>query len=533
MAIKTHHNMKKLLLILSAVFVCVAGWTQTNDNSGLEYTLNPYAYNLFSEFANEKLTLNYKLNAVPNLNDGPNDAWKSQQGIQVYAYEVENPTNTYLIWAVTRNEIQNAHNNNGGAYSNSYDFVTHNGKDLEQKFIPRGKELSWKVVVNGRNNTNSTLTPPGANLLGVDYTLPRFWNLSLDNYKDFGKRHISPSIAINTNPKAPNFGHLYIVDNIARDKNKHGDSYWAAASTGRGIYVYEPNFKTKAHSGNKVALQPTNTTSGGFVDYDEPRDICISKNGRIFVCSYTTASDVAVWEISREYTTWTSILTKEEITKKLTGSTTNKHSVVSMDVKGEGDDITLLLLCKGSTNDNNNSNFPLLKCVEYNVKNKTLTEIQLPQQIYNSVYYNDDINAHARIAYDEVNNWIWCGFGTNANKSYVRAFDPTIAIDNTNVDKNLKVNESFGTEWGGEAFLVKGDMIIKSYRNSTTSTTHKRAGIIFRKINKNQSNVANVITDTHYYMSGTITGDIPQDGNYSYFLDANYQTLCYNEFSTF
>ena len=119
--------------------------------------------------------------------------------------------------------------------------------------------------------------------------------------------------------------------------------------------------------------------------------------------------------MKNNYTTWTPILNKEDITKKVTGGTSNKHSVVSIDVKGEGDNVTLLLLCKGTTKNNNNNTFPLLKCVEYNVSTKTLTEIQLPQQIYDFVYYNDGINAHARISYDDTNNWIWCGFGTGSS----------------------------------------------------------------------------------------------------------------------
>lgn len=64
--------MKKLLFILSAVFVSVMSWAQTANNQndqGAEYTLNPYAYDLSSTWDPQLkiLTVNFTLNASPNL----------------------------------------------------------------------------------------------------------------------------------------------------------------------------------------------------------------------------------------------------------------------------------------------------------------------------------------------------------------------------------------------------------------------------------------------------------------------------------
>ena len=500
--------MKKLLLILSAIFVIVFAYSNANDL----YYLNPFAYDLNSSWdpTTQKLTLRFKVNSVPNL-ESVND-WGV--GIQVFA--VDGRGTKYYIWGTPGDVIRTAHNGGAGAYEYTADLSS--GVDLNGNLIPRNEDLTWMVRVAGRGKENSTtIKPTGEQATsangGINYTIPRFWNYQA-NFSD--KRYISPSIAVSTNPNAPNFGDIFIIDNMK--PGTHTSNKWSAVNTGRGIYVYKPDFKTKAYSGNKVAIN-TGYKDGGFADSDEPRDICVSKNGRVFVCSYSTASTVAVWEVKNNYTTWTSILSKEEITKKVTGGTTNKHSVVSMDVKGEGDDITLLLLCKGSTNNNNNQNFPLLKCVEYNVQTQTLNEIQLPQQIYDFVYYNDDINAHARIAYDDTNNWIWCGFGTNGKASYVRAFDPTIANDNNNVNKNLKVNETIGDFWGGEAFYVKGDMLIKSIRFSD----YTRPSIIFRTIDRSKTTVGDVITNTACF---TYEGDVNNSS-----LAADFETACYNDFA--
>ena len=495
--------MKKLSLLLLTLCVSLAGWANESD----PYRLNPFAYDLSSSWdeASQKLTLRFKVNSVPNLED--KNGWSC--GIQVFA--VDSRETRYYIWGTPGNTIREAHNGGAGTYEYVADLSS--GRDLYGNLIPRNEDLTWMVRVAGRGDGNSTPVTPGNGEPVINYTLPRFWNFQ-NSFSD--KRYISPSIAVNTSPETPNFGDIYIIDNM--NPSNHTASKWTSSATGRGIYVYKPDFKTKAYSGNKVAIDPA-AKAGGFVDTSEPRDLCVSKDGRVFVCSYSTASTVAVWELKNNYTTWTPILNKEDITKKVTGGTTNKHSVVSMDVKGEGDDITLLLLCKGTTKNNNNKDFPLLKCVEYNVSTETLTEIQLPQQIYDFVYYNEGINAHARIAYDDTNNWIWCGFGTNANKSWVRAFDPTIANDNNNVNKNLKVNETIGDFWGGEAFCVKGNMLIKSIQ----FTTYNRPSIIFRTIDRSKTDVTAVITDDPCF---TYNGDVQNS-----ILDADFATDCYNDFA--
>jgi hypothetical protein len=70
--------MKKLLIISIAVFVSVMGCgaelasAGSNEGLGIPYTLNPYAYDLNSTWdeVSQQLTVHFKLNSPPNLNDG-------------------------------------------------------------------------------------------------------------------------------------------------------------------------------------------------------------------------------------------------------------------------------------------------------------------------------------------------------------------------------------------------------------------------------------------------------------------------------
>jgi hypothetical protein len=65
--------MKKIFLLIAILFVTTTGWAQHNYDGGkMTYTLNPYAYDLSSSWDSlaRKLTVNFKLNSVPNLDDG-------------------------------------------------------------------------------------------------------------------------------------------------------------------------------------------------------------------------------------------------------------------------------------------------------------------------------------------------------------------------------------------------------------------------------------------------------------------------------
>ena len=485
--------MKKISLFLFTLCVSVASVFADNDAND-PYTLNPYAYDLRSTWnpSTQKLSISFKVNSVPNLNDIQGNVGK---GIQVFV-ETLDGTRQFPIWKVPEDVIKAAHgsNNTGGSYTKEIDLSS--GIDVDGNTIPCDEILTWKVRVCGRSNAPYGIQYDGAGNK-FDYALPRYWNVRNSSFPD-QKRYITPSIAIVNNPMAPNFGHLLVVDNIKVSGDPspfdtpHGSTY-ASNGVGRGVYVFDANFTTSF--GRKAINSNLN---GGFTDPLEPRDICIANTGRIFVCSYSNTSTTAVWELSTSYSSWTEVVKKSDL--KI--GTTN-YRVVSIDAKGDTDNITLLLLCAPTNNSTN------LICYEYNILTKTKTQITLPNEIKNIQYFSDGINAHAKISYGE-NDLLWFAFG-KTDGSVVMVSDR---------NGNLKLNKTYGSYYGGEAFVAKGDLLIKSYTNNSTSNSI----ISFKRVDYTSNTLS--LTDNYFSPDGEIT----DPNNYLQYSNS-YKNAVYNDFA--
>ena len=482
--------MKKLLLILSAVFVSVMAYSNAKD----PYTLNPYAYDLWSNWdpTTQKLTLRFKVNSVPNLESV--EGWGV--GIQVLAEDSNG--GTYYIWGTPGDVIRAAHNGGAGAYEYTADLSS--GVDLNGNLIPRNEDLTWKVRVAGRGNGSSTkYTAEGDKSdTGFDYTRVRYWASLTGGFQN--NRLIPQSIAINTNPNSPNFGRVIVADN-----NNHGSTWYSSwknsTNRGRGVYAIEPDYLTISNGGKRASLDNSKEYGGFASDQKEPRGICVSDDGRIFVSSYSNNSTVAVWEVTNtnNYASAANISTYGANTLTMSGLTTilekskiNNYRVVSLDVKGTGNDMKLLLLCCSTTTNK------VAACYEYNVSTGVSTPIPLHNDIKNYAYEDDGINIHAKIAYgknqqdQKIDNVIWIGFSSSAKKE-ARLY----AVDRSG---NIKENEKFGDRSAGEGFFIKGNMLIKSYRNYTNSNGNVSddfsAGILFKKI---ADDGYTIVMDDHYY----------------------------------
>lgn len=477
--------MKKLLLILSAVFVSVMSWAQNNADA--PYLLNPYAYDLTSSWveATQKLTINFKLNSAPNLHDtrDANNNAVNGRGIQVFL--VDSRGNEYYICGPSQDDIRKAHKATGGRHgSYSYTIDLTSGLDRNGKLIPRNEDLTWKVRVNGRKNYNASIAH-GIGTGTQNYSKPRYWpHASNPAYQ---QRLISHSIDVVTNPQAPNFGRIMITDGIkvSTDNgwgNAHDNRFYSYTE-GRGLYILEPDFVNFANNGKRAALK--SDKNGGFVDPLEPREVCVSDNGRIFVSSASKTSATAVWELSSNYKTWTEILNK---------STLDNRRVVAMDTKGAGDAITLLLLCAPT-----NANTPLT-CYEYNLQTQALTTISLPNNVTSCTPYVEGINFQAKVQYAS-NGDIWVGLGNDAGSRVVR------------VDDNLM--RTYGSSYGGEAFVIKNNLMIKSYRTSGD------ADILFKRLDNGNNYFSENITGEGIGMDSWIT-DFAIDYADNVFVASNY-----------
>ena len=487
--------MKKLLLILLAVFVSVMAWAQNNADA--PYLLNPYAYDLTSSWdeSTQKLTINFKLNSAPNLHSTDINGKEVSNGRGIQVFLVDSKNNEYYICGPSQDEIRAAHGRTSGRYgSYSYTIDLTSGVDRNGNLIPRNEDLTWKVKVNGRKNQDASIYH-GINQGYQNYSKPRYW--PHETNAAYEKRLISHSIDVVTNPQAPNFGRILIADGIVLDATEakswvynslpHTSTYYSHGKGGRGIYVLEPDFVNWGNGGNRIAI--ANNNKGGFTDPLEPREVSISDDGRIFVSSASKTSSTAVWELSSNYNTWATILTQSAL---------DDRRVVAMDTKGTGDAITLLLLCAPK-----DENTPLT-CCEYNLQNQTLTKVDLPDNVTGITPYVEQINFQAKVQYDS-NGDIWVGLGNTYGSRVVKVKDNTYSFYGSN---------SSGS-WGGEAFVIKNNLMIKSSRTSGD------ADILFKRLNDGKNYFSENITREGIGMDSWIT-DFAIDYADNVFVASNY-----------
>ena len=431
--------MKKLFLLLLTVCASVMAWAQNNTEA--PRTLNPYAYDLASTWnANtQTLSISFKLNAAPNLNTTNVDKTITNIGTGIQVNAVDEQGNRYRICAPSTGEIRAAHNATGGhGGSYSYDIQFVNGKSNKTNVtIPTDRLLTWEVRVNGVPSSAGRVYNGFSSTALYNHSLPIYWTLT--NNEVYKKKYVAHSVDVDVNPQSPNFGRIFVADGV-KTAAEH-NSTWSTISHigyesyktggGRGVYIFEPDFVTLKQRAAISLTGSTTPNTGGFADPLEPHDVRVTQDGRIFVCSFSSTSSVAVWQLSSNFKEWTTAITKAQIDNK---------RVISMDVRGIGNDLVLLLLCapkNGST----------LSCYEYKLSNGTKTSISLPSDVTNFKYYLETINEHTKIAYDS-NGDIWVGLGNSSGSRIVRVRD--------------KLVRDYGSYYGGEAFEIKDNLVIKS-----------------------------------------------------------------------
>lgn len=325
--------MKKLLLILSAILV-----------SAITYgaSLNPYAYNLSSTWNEEtqELTVRFTLNAHPNMQknpDGttnPDGGQTSGQGIQIFAVDPDTKEQ-YYIYGIPGSYI------NERKLAKSYDYeytipIDGMSKDADvskRRPLPAGKNLTWAVVVQGKNST--------------DQSEPVVVNDNIDN------RPYSPhGIAVNNDQNSPDFGSIYVTECT---DGVSGDATWGwlASSKGRSLLKYDPALKFQTFYRKHKDGDPDDELFSlrNANNLLEPHRVRISDDGRIFVSSYnknTSSGKPLVWELNK---------TTGKFTPIIYNNTSYGHRVYGMDVKGSGSGIKILLCILLESTSNSSSKF--------------------------------------------------------------------------------------------------------------------------------------------------------------------------------
>lgn len=240
--------------------------------------LNPFAYGLSSTLSSDKttLTINYSLNATA--------------------------TSVEFVLISGGSEIQTVDLAYKGLNKGSYTA------EIPTTDFPGGKSLTWKIKVRGNS---------------VDK--PTQENQSYGFYCPHG-------LAIDNNPESEYFGRILVAESL------HGSagtkSYVSHNANGKvqaGLYAFNPDFTTdKVVHGGGINFT-RKLASYGY----QPYQVCISNDGRIFVSS-CDINGVVVWEVSKDLTTWTPVISG---TNDATDYTIKKDGAffaglnVAMDVK--------------------------------------------------------------------------------------------------------------------------------------------------------------------------------------------------------
>jgi len=532
--------MKKILLTLSIIIVSAMTFAQTITNSteGMAYTLNPYAYDLSSTWNAEtqQLTVNFMLNAVPNLDGVTVNASHTTEpnGIQIYA--VDTKGNEYRIAGPSRQNIYDA-GKGLGPYKMTIDLSDATATDGTP--LPTGEELTWKVVVKGRDNAGR----PSPELISARPT----------NFKR--PRHMM-GVAVGTNPLAPNFGKMFITEAAdGTDSKDHATFGWlydalylqgytAANSANKermpALLEFTPQLLYKAaHRKHMDSERPTGGSYFSATMFTEPHRVKISEDGRIFVSSYHPSAAAAVMEYMGNHTFRTIILCDKAANTDSENAWKYNRRVIDFDVKGSGDDLKILVAWvqpKGTKNANNQW-YAKVECIEYNVGKNT----NIPQAQGTTLAIYNDYNADAtkagylyqgffgkgnnlegdanfltdmytsgrvglvNVAYGKGNNnpiWMKVDF------AFAKTFQSQILyFDNTKQDKTYKnihhvaqdynINSGY---YGGSAFAVTDNQLITASGNGKILVYNINAG----KLSDTPTEVQTSYTNTSWVNGFTI-----------------------------
>ena len=316
--------MKKLSLLLLTIFVSVMGWAAA--------TANPFAYDLEAKLVNEGtgVQLTYFLNAPATEDKNLNN----EIGLQIYFYDV-NDLNNYL-WVYT-----------GGTFKQGENTVTIPLVDFPASCV--GKQLTWKVVVHGRKNTN-----PSSSDEIVAYTTQHPIN--------------AYGIAINNNQYDKRYAQIFVSEAYPNQRagwntNGTGDVYKYANTMleYNPLMTYVCAHHKHKHNGTGPSHFASDIGSGITGSYNyEPNRVKISEDGRLFVSSFHPRAAALVLEYT-DHDQTNPYNYQNVIDHNLSAATEGegdnslfRKRVIGLDVRGSGENLQLLLCMIDANGDGGN-----------------------------------------------------------------------------------------------------------------------------------------------------------------------------------
>ena len=315
--------------------------------------------------------------------------------------------------------------------------------------FPGGVALTWSVEVNGKSVEAPTQES-------------KMYNL-----------YCPHGLAIDTDPESEHFGRILVAEAMQAVPAAN----YLSSGKGAGLYVFNPSFASDSvvyKGGNDF----TRLWSGqGY----QPWRVKISEDGRIFVSSLDL-NGVVVWEVSKDLQTWTPVISG---TQGADGNILDAEGNfvagmnVSMDVKGSGENLKLLLYsCTTSA-----ASFALsaYRLDEYALGTAT-TFTGTPKNILKGGYAI--VHTNAEFIYDGEGGY-WFG-ASRSNTSGT----PAKNLAHINADGVEDYSSTDGALYGGDGVLLHDGMLIKGKARTSTSV----GNIGFWTVSKDE-NGAPVLTE--------------------------------------
>lgn len=285
--------MKKLLLILSAIFVSVMSWA-VDPNTGWKHS-NPFAYGLTARVSDDqsKVYLTYSLNAnAVNHTD-----LNSSLGVQIRIINKETNATVKTIADGSIGITRGTHT-----------------VEVSTDGLPRDTELTFEMIVNGNKNRTSPQIIGSASKNPVN----------------------AHGIGINTDPTHQNFGQIFV-----------SEAYPSTTDNHNSLLEFDPQLQyVKRHvkQTHIVSSTETSTTSyfSGALNY-EPHRVKTTTDGRVFVTCYHPTAGGAVLEYLGNNTFKNVIAFDKTVNKGSDTNTELYRRVIGMDVKGEGADLKIVV----------------------------------------------------------------------------------------------------------------------------------------------------------------------------------------------
>ena len=285
--------MKKLSILLVLLVVSIIGWSQTNPNTDWKHA-NPFAYDLRVSYSADMQTINFSYTLNDDALKGSDGYFDNDntRGVQVFVYDKNGNK-------VTQELVASA-----DVHKGTYSFSR--SASLFQKDQP----YTWEVIANGN----------------AARTLPQ-----LVTSVPSGRPNNAYGIAINNLPSHVDYGRIYVSE--AYNSRVTGHNSFLLYSP---MMTYVGRHDETLYSNNKV-------TEFSTIQNREPNRVKVSEDGRVFLSSYNPTGTTAVWEYLGAQKFRTVIYKNPNINKISGENELSARRVSGMDIKGEGENLKILL----------------------------------------------------------------------------------------------------------------------------------------------------------------------------------------------